>query len=95
MFKITEHIPVYVTGIEAETTTCNSTGELLEIDYVKSHLKQPGFYRYTIHRSSSNNRIPLLAEYNNGEKWLVIGFLDGDFAKIELPAWENNLAEKI
>jgi len=88
MNRITEHKPVYARGLEAETVEFLSKEQLLNIDFVKSHSHQEGFYRYSINRTSYNVRIPLLAEYSKGEKWLVIGFLEGDIDKIDLSDWK-------
>lgn len=89
MFKIIEHKPVYAPHIEVETIEFFSTEQLLEIDFVKGHSKQRGFYRYSIKRDLKSARIPLLAEYDDGRKWIVIGFLQGDVFKIDLPDWEQ------
>lgn len=86
--RITEHKPVHNSGTGAETVEFNSTKELLSIDFVNGHSRHPDFYRYSIHRSA-DIRIPLLAEYENGKKWIVIGFLEGDVNKIELPDWKR------
>lgn len=87
--KITEHIPVHAFGFsEAQTLDFHTTEELLSIDFVKSHIKQEGFSRYSIHVRSGKIRAPLLAEYNNGKQWFVIGFLDGDLTNVVLPEWK-------
>ncbi len=89
MNRITEHKPIYAIGREVEIVEFSSTDELLKIDFVNSHSHQDDFYRYSINRSSYNVRIPLLAEYNKGEKWIVIGFLEGDIDGIKLPEWKS------
>jgi hypothetical protein len=84
--KITEHIPVVALGFsQAETIEFKTTHDLLAIDFVGSHSKRDGFNRYSIHGRSGNMRVPLLVEYNEGAKWLVLGFLDGDFSGLDLP----------
>ena len=92
--KITEHLPVYVSGSEPEIVEFSNARELLELEFVKGHSHQLGFFRYSIHPTSGNIRVPLLAEYNGGEKWIVIGFLDGEVGRLELPVWQSRLIEK-
>jgi hypothetical protein len=47
--KITEHIPAHLLKFtERETVEFNNTNELLNIEFVKSHLHQEGFYRFSI-----------------------------------------------
>jgi hypothetical protein len=88
--KITEHIPAYALEFaEPEIVEFSNTQELLSIEFVKGHLRQEGFYRFSIRERSSRHRVPLLAEYNGGEKWLVIGFMDGDLSVIDLPEWKS------
>ena len=89
MLKLTEHTAIHRSKGDTEAILFNSAKELLKINFVRSHSKQDGFFRYSIHRSSGEHRIPLLAEYKNGEKWVIIGFIDGDISKLELPDWKN------
>lgn len=87
--KITEHIPVYAAGFsEPETVEFRTTDELLSVEFVKCHKQHQGFYRYSIHGKIGRFRVPLLAEYSNGIKWVVIGFLDGDLSGLDLPEWK-------
>lgn len=80
---------VYAAGFDPESITFSSLDDLLEIDFVKSHTRQAGFYRYSLNRSSGTVRNPLLAEYQNGKKWFVIGFIEGDISLLDLPDWKN------
>jgi hypothetical protein len=87
-YKLIEHLPVYASHKEAEEIEFNTTEELLDIDFVKAHSRQAGFYRYSIKHDPESIRTPLLAEYENGRKWIVIGFLYGkDLEKIKLDNW--------
>ena len=56
----------------------DTTEELLEIDFVKNWSKIETFYRYSI---SGNH---LMAEYENGKKWWVIGNIRNI---VDLPKW--------
>lgn len=89
MLKLTEHTAIHTSKGEPEAILFNSTKELLKINFVKSHSKQDGFFRYSVHRSAGDFRIPLIAEYKNGERWIIIGHIDGDVSKLELPDWKN------
>jgi hypothetical protein len=87
--KITAHKPVYVADADVDIREFNDIADLLSMDFVQSHVKQPGFFRYSILRSADQIRIPLLAEYHNGDKWLVIGFVEGDVSALNLPEWRH------
>ena len=58
--------------------------ELLEI--VKHLTEIKDFYRFSISSTSSANM--LMAEYNNGKKWWVIGYIK-DTSYLQLPKWET------
>lgn len=91
-YKLIEYLPASVSRKEAEEIEFNTTEELLQIDFVKAHNRQTDFHRYSIKREPGGIRIPLLAEYEHGNKWIVIGFLKGgDLNSIELPEWKSNV----
>ena len=87
-FILTAHEPVYFTDMERETLEFDNTEELFTIDFVRSHAIQPGFFRYCILKSAEQVRAPLLAEYEGGDKLVVIGFIEGDINNLDLPEWK-------
>jgi hypothetical protein len=90
MNKIKQHRPAYVSGYEDAVVSFTTTEELLNIDFVKNFAKDIGgdtFYRFSISPADSPGvRQTLMAEYNNGKKWWVVGFLDTNEG-ITLPQW--------
>jgi hypothetical protein len=72
---------------EPETAEFSNKEELLQIGFVKCHLHQEGFYRFSICGGSYRYHVPLIAEYNRGAKYLVIGFIDGDLSTMDLPEY--------
>lgn len=80
MNKIIQHIPNYCDRFEPRSVEFSTLSELLSIDFVQRFRNLNNFYQFSI----SNNR--LMAEYENGYKWFVVGFLDEQFK--ELPKWE-------
>lgn len=78
--KIIQHFPSYCDGFEPEQAEFNSTEELLNIEWVKSFSEHKDFYRYSV--SDGNH---LMAEYEQGYKWWVIGRLS---PTTDLPKWE-------
>lgn len=78
--NITQHIPNYCDGFEPKQATFNSTKDLLNVEWVKFFSEQKDFYRYSI---SDNNL--LMAEFDEGYKWSVVGRL---LPTVSLPKWE-------
>ena len=79
--RIKQYRPAFFTGYENETVEFTSTEELLEIGFVKNFSRNDNFYRYSL----SDNA--LMAEYEDGRKWWVVGYI-GYPSKVSLPKWE-------
>ena len=89
MAKITQYYPTFYTGFEPKTVEFNTQEELLNIDWVKSWSKEKNFYRYSIILNDEpDGRSTLMAEYDNGEKWYVMAFID-DASNLTLPEWSE------
>jgi len=87
---IIQHVPSFCDGFDRQTSTYNTTDELLNILWVKSWEKTPfkgvPFYRYSV--SKDCDKTLLMIEYKHGDihKWLVIGYLYNDDG-INLPSF--------
>jgi len=81
--RITQHVPCFV-ECDPYRGTFDTLKELFEIDWIKQYQKDDNleFYRFSL---SSNI---LMAEYNKGNKWWVVGYIYGDLCKIDLPIWK-------
>ena len=84
MNRIRQHRPAFVTGFENEVVKFNTTEELLEIEFVKNFSRNDNFCRYSL--STSLGRGALMAEYEDGYEWWVIGHLDNT-EEVNLPKW--------
>lgn len=83
MAILEQHIPSFCEGFEPKIGDFKNLQELLEIDFVKDWSKKKDFYRYSL--SSAN----LMAEFNKGNKWYVIGYLRNYGIDLSnLPRWE-------
>jgi len=80
MNRIRQHRPAFVTGFENEVVKFNTAEELLEIEFVKNFSRNDNFYRYSLGSGA------LMAEYEDGYEWWVIGHID-NAEEVNLPMW--------
>jgi hypothetical protein len=88
MATIRRHRPAYFSGFDDEKSEFNSLKELFDIEWVDNFRKPPNFHRYSVSKSVSGKGYVIIAEYDNGYEWWVIGFTDDDKIINELPTWE-------
>lgn len=69
MNQIKQHRPAFFEGWENEVVDFESKDDLLAIPFVSNFATQPGFHQF----SFGNNL--LMAEYQEGRKWWVVGYL--------------------
>jgi len=79
--SIRQHIPPFVDGVDPKKGTFRSLPELLQVPWVAAWTDDPNFHRFSV-----SDRTRLMAEFDGGKVWWVVGFLsevpDG------LPVWE-------
>lgn len=82
--KIKQHIPNFCAGFEPKVEKFKNLEELLNIEWVKHFSELKKFYQYSV-----SDRCRLMAEYDDGYSWYVIGYLDiGLFESMpQLPEW--------
>ena len=85
MSEIIQHIPNFCSGIEPDEKTFSTKEELLDVWFVKNYTESPGFFRMEIDRD--NDRNTLMAIYNGGKTWWVVGFIFGDVSFLDLKEW--------
>jgi|DEB0MinimDraft_10_1074344.scaffolds.fasta_scaffold00875_6 hypothetical protein len=88
MIKFRRHYPSFFTGGYEGEIEVASLEELLEVEWIKNFSKYTGkskFYRYSISGKS------LMAEYNKGETWWVIGYTN---TELSLPKWDRSIVER-
>ena len=78
--KIKQHIPNYCSGIESQIDEFSNLKELKNIKWVNPRHEDENFYRFSISEKF------LMAEYNEGYDWYVVGYLDEPIDW--LPKWE-------
>jgi hypothetical protein len=83
MSKIKPHRPAFFdTDFEREAVKFDTISELLKIPWVAIFSCVPSFHQFSI--SPDGDKWLLMAEYNKGSKWHVVGFMD---EKVDLPEW--------
>lgn len=95
MSKILQHRPGFFDSDNPQQEIEFSTlEELLKIKFVKKFTNRADFYQFSISRKLTSPT--LMAEYDNGYKWWVIGFLINTKEEIknQLPAWKPKYKDK-
>jgi len=86
MPTIRRHVPNCVDmDDECNPIEFSTVEELLDISFVKSFKDYDDFHKFSI--ADRFNGPSLMAEYNKGKKWWVIGHID-DASSIDLPDWK-------
>ena len=93
---IKQYRPSYFTGFEDKENIFSSLKELLNIKWVDNFRKildgqiNPEFYQYSISEYSDlkGYKYLLMAEYEDGYKWYVVGFINKNDIIKELPIFK-------
>ncbi len=78
MIRFRRHVPNYIDAPIPEIQEFDSVESLLEDEKVQWFKTQPEFHKY----SQSENY--LMAEYENGKRWWVVGRVEGDITSLPL-----------
>ncbi len=81
---VAQYIPSFATGIEPYINKFNSLDELLNIEWINRHTRNPDFYKFSI--SKPDNLF--MVEHDEGYRWFVIGKLYDINSSLELPKWK-------
>ena len=84
--KIKQHRPAYFTGFVDVVVEFSTREELFQIDFVKSFSSQKNFSRFSL--SENYGRHVLMAEFDDGYSWWVVGYIDQPPDEIGLHIWE-------
>ena len=89
---VRQYFPAFYSGFEEKESKFNSIEDLLKIDWIKKWSETPNFYRYSISRLDYREQFiyALMAEYEGGCHWFVIGYIDKYDLIKELPNWAPN-----
>lgn len=74
MNKIHKYFPGFVDRPTPREDEFETLDQLLNIDWVKTWADRKDFYRFSLDCSPGENI--LMAEYNGGKVWWVVGFID-------------------
>ena len=87
MAKIKKYRPGYFSGFKSEVIEFSSLNEMLAIDWVRDFSNDKNFYRFSISNTLDENyKYNLVAEYESGYAWWVVGCVDSDIDIVnELP----------
>lgn len=85
MSKIRQYIPSFV-DTEPIYEEFNSLEELKDISFVNRYLNLSNFYQLSQIQYDGEEVIHLIAEYDKGSSWKVIGFVTTE-KPLELPKW--------
>lgn len=88
---IRQEIPSFVDGCKSATKRFKTLSQLKKINWVKSWSDEKGFTRFSVAEPEwSGERASLMAEYKNGEYWVVGDFGKGSaWKKLNLPVWDD------
>lgn len=75
--KIRQHIPNFVSGIEPETAEFTNLVELLSIPFVARFRDDYSFEHYAVSTHEPSDDWLLMAVYDAGHRWWVVGYMDG------------------
>ena len=82
MSKITQYRPAFFEGFVNETAHFETMGDLLSIPFVANFANDEGFFRFSISDEM------LMAEYDGGKKWWVVGRFEAP-PNVGLPTWHG------
>jgi hypothetical protein len=82
-FTIRRHVPNFIDGVDEETCSFSTQGELERIEFVRRHVMRSVFTRLSV--GTSNGSPILISEHNDGYEWWVVGYLSG--TPEWLPKW--------
>ena len=88
---IKQYKPAFFTGFKKAEVQFETKEELLNIDWVKN-FSDPIYGMNHFHQFSVSNGI-LMAEYDNGGHWHVVGFITDSEVINEFPVWEAKSKE--
>ena len=77
--EIKQHRPNYFSGFDTEIVKFDTVDELKEIGFVKnfSDNLDGKFHQYSLSEYYTEDTHLLMAEYNKGKTWWVVGYIKG------------------
>lgn len=85
---IKQYRPDFMSGWKNEEIQFETKEELLNIDWVNNFTK-PQFGIDTFYRFSISKGYVLMAEYEEGQAWYVVGYISDSEVINQFPKWER------
>jgi len=82
--KIRQYRPAFFEGFETETAEFSTIEELEAIPFVKRHTNAADHHRLSLTRDNT-----LMAEFQGGKRWLVVGFITEGRPDLPLAVFEE------
>jgi hypothetical protein len=90
MTQIKQYRPAFMELGEKICAPFETVDDLMAIPFVSGFRNEPGFYRFSLFGREDGSMpgaaVSLMAEYDSGRRWLVIGTIEG--TSPDLPLWE-------
>ena len=89
MIKFKQHVPNFVDidDDQKERAEFNSQEELLAHPWIDDWTKHEGFLRFSLSPQGRGYETHLMAEFDEGKKWWVLGYLSTTEG-LDLPRWK-------
>ncbi len=88
MNRIRQYRPAFISGMENATVEFETVEQLLAIPFVAGFTEpvEWPFHRFSISPRQNGGRDVLMAEYDEGRHWWVVGFIEQP-GQVDLPQW--------
>lgn len=92
MINFKQHVPNFCSGFEPLYYEFKDEHDMITSDFCKRYTSDPNFHRFSqaLPKDSeeyTDQRIKLMAEFNEGLNWWVLGFIDAGTV-VQIPVWE-------
>jgi hypothetical protein len=82
--KIRQYRPAFFEGFETETVEFSTIEELEAVPFVKRHASAADHHRLSLTKDNT-----LMAEFQGGKRWLVVGFITEGRPDLPLAVFEE------
>lgn len=89
MFTIKQYIPNSFAGVKGKSQEFYTLDQLMSIDFVDAFKAAPEFYQFSINKNYTASEDVLLAEFENGDSWFVVGYISGNGVGLDLAVWDK------
>ncbi len=95
--RIEQHLPGYVSGVEPKSAEVESVEDFATIWWIEGWSREEGFWRFAYadgrHEAGGPNHLSLMAEFEEGRKWVLVGSLSELLPDLPHAIFEDNEAK--